>query len=130
VNLFSISRAAINAVNPSQWALIAVASGYTTDPDGTRRPSYQVAQRVRAQVQDLSSKDLQITEGMNLQGETKAIYLSGNWTGIVREDGRGGDVIQLQDGTVWLVTKVAENWAGARGWVKVVATRQMDKVLP
>lgn len=130
MNLFGPVRAAITAVNPDQWAMIAVSKGYTTKPDGTRVPAYLPAQPVRAQVQDLSSKDLRLTDGLNLQGETKSIYLRGDWTGIVRQDGRGGDVIQLQDGSVWLVNKVAENWGGRRGWVKVVATRQMDLVLP
>ena len=122
MNLFSIARGVVATINPEQWATIAIASGNTTDPDGTRRPTYLPPRRVRAQVQDLSSKDLRLMDGgLNLQGSSKTIYLAGRWTGIVRQDKRGGDLIELQDGSIWLVTMVAEDWGDKRGWVKVLS---------
>lgn len=130
MNLFSIARPAIGAINPDQWASIAVILGSTTSADGTRVPTYLPTQSVRVQVQDLSSKDLRQLEGLNQQGDMKSIYLFGQWTGIVRQDKRGGDLIQLQDCSIWLVTKVLESWGNNRGWVKVAATRQMDRVMP
>lgn len=130
MNLYSLVTGAVSAINPMRRAKIAVAQGYTTNADGTRVPVYLPPRHVLAQVQELSSMDLQATDGLNLQGETKSIYLQGDWTGVVRADGRGGDVIQFDDGTVWLVNKIAENWLGRKGWVKVIATRQMDGALP
>lgn len=123
MNLHGIVGPVIAAVNPMRTATIQRSTGYTTNADGRRVPSYAPAQTVTVQVQELSSKDLQMTEGINIQGETKKIYMNGDWNGVVRSDGRGGDLITIGR-RVYLVSKVLENWEGRRGWTAVMATLQ------
>lgn len=76
------------------------------------------------QVQALSTRDLHQTEGLNLQGEMRALYVSGTLNGVVRVLLKGGDLIRLPDGTVWLVTLVPEPWGLTAGWTKCVITLQ------
>jgi len=103
---------------------IQASAGYTTDPDGSRVPAYADPVSIQAQVQALQYNDIQQIDGLNIQGERRAIYLNGDWNGVVRADQKGGDIITLPDGSVWIVAFVFENWSGTDGWVKVCATRQ------
>lgn len=127
MNLHAIAGPIVGAVNPSVQITVKVSAGYTTQSDGTRVPSYTLYSNVSAQVQSLTFRDLQQIDGLNLQGTRRAIYLNGDIEGIVRASNRGGDLIVMPDGTVWLVAMVLESW-GAPGstdaWCKVVATLQ------
>lgn len=124
MNLHNIVAGAVSAINPAMNATIQRSTGYTTAADGTRAPTYASPERVKAQVQALQYNDLTQLAGLNIQGEKRAMYLNGNWEGVARPDGRGGDLITLPDGSVWLVVQVLENWASQDGWVKVAVTRQ------
>lgn len=124
MNLHLLTRAAVSSVNPSLTLWIQRSTGYTTNSDGSRTPTYAAAVPVKGQVQSLTYNDLQQVSGLNLQGERRAIYLQGNWEGVARPDGRGGDLITLPDGSIWLVAQVLENWGSTEGWVKVCVTRQ------
>lgn len=73
-------------------------------------------------VQELSQRDLRQLEGINVQGSQRSIYLNGIVSGVVRVTQQGGDLITLQDGSVWLTTSVLERWDV--GWVKVSVTLQ------
>lgn len=124
MNLHGIVRAAVGTVNPTIWVSIQRSTGYTTSDDGTRVPSYAPPVDVRAQMQSLQYNDIAQLDGLNIQGQRRALYLDGNWEGIVRADGKGGDRVTLPDGSVWLVALVLENWADRDGWVKVAITLQ------
>lgn len=124
MNLHAIASGAIASVNPMLTLTIQASTGYTTAPDGSRVPSYAPPVSVQGQVQSLTYNDLTQLEGLALQGEKRAVYLNGNWSGVVRPDGKGGDLIAFPDGTVWLVVQVLENWGSLDGWVKVAVTRQ------
>lgn len=124
MNLHSIVGPIVAAVNPWLLASIQKSTGYTTADDGSRVPSYAPAENVLVQAQALQYNDLVQIDGLNIQGERRALYLNGNWDGVVRVDGTGGDLITLPDGSVWLVVLVLENWADRDGWVKVAVTRQ------
>ncbi len=126
MNLHKIARSVISQVNPSVTASIQKSTGYTTQPDGTRTPTYGTASYVRVQSQAMTSGDLQQVSGLNITGERRTIYLSGNWEGVCRQDGDGGDIITMPDKSVWLVVQVAENWGGKEGWVKLLCVRQMS----
>jgi hypothetical protein len=76
---------------------------------------------LNAQVQALTFRDIAQLEGLNLQGTRRAIYLDGAIEGLVRPQNKGGDLITLPDGTVWLVAMVLEHWLD---WCKVAATLQ------
>lgn len=77
---------------------------------------------VLAQVQPLTYRDIQQVDGLNLQGTRRAIYLNGFIDGLIRSSNKGGDLVTLPDGTVWLVAIVLEHWDS--GWCKVAATLQ------
>ena len=76
-----------------------------------------------AQEQPLSASDLRHMDALNLQGSHRAFYFSAMIRGIVRVSLKGGDLLTLSDGSVWLVTQPLENWATS-GWSKCLATLQ------
>jgi hypothetical protein len=123
MNLNAIVSGAIASVNP--WMTIGIQSstGYTTNADGTQVPTYR-NYTLPGQVQALQYNDLMQVSNMNIQGVRRALYLNGSWDGIVRADGKGGDVITLPDGSVWLVVFVFEDWSLNDGWVKLCITEQ------
>lgn len=79
-------------------------------------------QSATGQVQPLTFKDLTQLSSLNIQGAQRAIYINGQLNGLVRETSKGGDLIQLPDGTWWLVNHVLEQWPD---WVKVAVTQQV-----
>ena len=124
MNLHQVVSNAIAAVNPFITVNIQASAGYTTNADGSRSPAYAAPVIIQAQMQSLQYNDLAQIDGLNIQGERRALYLNGNWEATSRPDGKGGDLITFPDGSVWLVVLVLENWAFADGWVKVCVTRQ------
>lgn len=76
---------------------------------------------VTAQIQALSFRDIAQMDGLNIEGTRRAIYFYGRIEGLVRPEGRGGDLVYFPDGTVWLVAIVLEQWPD---WCKVAATLQ------
>ncbi len=77
-----------------------------------------------AQVQALSTRDLRQAEMLNLQGTLRAMYINGELLGGVRVQLKGGDLLSLSDGSIYLVTVVPEPWALTAGWTKLIATLQ------
>lgn len=123
MNLHGIVHSAIGAVNPHVSATMKVSTGYTTNPDGSRVPTYATLTG-DAQVQPLTFKDLTQVDGLNLNGSARAIYFFGAFNGVVRPSQKGGDIITLtgsQNTGNWLVVQVLEQWAD---WVKVVVVLQ------
>ena len=121
MDLHSLAAPAIGMVNPFVPATLLRNSGYETAPDGTRRPRFRQPEKVSAQVQPLSYKDLQHVAGLNLTGEAVAIYVRGKISGESRPDRAGGDLLQIGEKR-WLTVQVVEDWPD---WVKVVAVRQV-----
>ncbi len=124
MNLHQIVAGAVAAINPGVRVTIMRSTGYTTAADGTRVPGYAAPVATTAQMQSLTYSDIQMLDGLNIQGERRALYLNGNWEGLVRSDQKGGDLITFPDGSVWLVAMVLENWAFRDGWVKIAITLQ------
>jgi hypothetical protein len=124
MNLHNIVSGAIAQVNPFITVMLQASIGYETLPSGKRVPLYAEAYPYEAQMQSLQYNDIQQLSSLSIQGQMRALYLNGNWNGVVRADGKGGDLITLPDNTVWLVTLVLENWAFKDGWVKVAVTLQ------
>jgi len=121
MNLNAIVSRAISAINPNQLVMVQASTGYTTNVDGSRTPSYLPAVKVRGQLQPLSFSDIQQIEGMNLQGVRQRIYLNGSIEGLVRGKKAGGDLITTPDGRVWKVALVTEAWPD---WTSAVVTLQ------
>lgn len=80
--------------------------------------SMSTAVRVLAQVQPLTNRDLQQIEGLNLGGDKKAVYITGDVEGVIRVRLKGGDLVDLPDGSVWLVTQTLESFDTTAGWTK------------
>lgn len=124
MNLHSIVAPCIAAINPMVTGQYQQSSGYATAADGSRSPAFAAAITVNVQRQPMTFKDLQQVSGLNLNGERAAFFVTGNLEAVSRPDQRGGDVITLADGSIWLVVQPLENWAPTSGWVKVAVVRQ------
>lgn len=122
MNLHAVVANVIGAVNPLQKIVIQKSNGSTVNSDGSRSPSYEPPVTTAGQVQELTTEDLRHLEALNIQGSTRKVYLNGVIHGIERAAGRGGDLITLQNGSVWLVTAVLERWD--TGWCKAAITLQ------
>jgi hypothetical protein len=124
MNLSGIVGGYVAAINPWVTATIQQSQGYTTNPDGSRTPAYAAPVTVEVQMQAMTYKDLMQIDGLNINGEKRAMYINGTWEGVARPDGRGGDLITLPDNSVWLVAQVLENWGYQDGWTKVAVVKQ------
>lgn len=130
MNLHGIAAGYVSAVNPMVLCSVQISTGSTKTADYRRTPSYAAAISAMGQVQALTFRDIQQIEGLNLQGTRRAIYLLGDVEGLVRMNGKGGDLITTPDGSVWLTAMVLESWlheaanANEPGWVKVAVTLQ------
>lgn len=120
MNLHGIVSPAVSAINPPITATLRMSAGYTTAGDGTRTPAYAPDQTAQVQVQALGNAELRQLDSLNIQGVMRAVYLNGNWQGVDRPDGKGGDLI-LFGGQTWLVMQVMETWPD---WCKVAVCLQ------
>ena len=122
MNLHQIVSGVIAAVNPLVMCrLIKNNLGYTTAEDGTTTPVAQDPIFIPCQIQALEYNDISQLDGMNIQGERRAVYLNGDWEGVVRVGQDGGDSLMMPDGTVWLCVFTLENWPD---WTKMAVTLQ------
>ncbi len=120
MNLHGIVSGAISAINPFVFATVQVSTGYTTNQDGSRVPTYSTIV-VSAQVQALQYNDIVQLDGLNIQGVRRKIYLTGDIESLIRISNKGGDILTMPDGTVWKVVLVFEHWDS---WVAVAVTLQ------
>ena len=121
MNLHAIASQATAAVNPLTAITVLQSTGYTTSGDGTQVPTY-TSGTVSGSVQALSGKDLQKLEGLNVQGVSQKAYLSGDFEGVFRLLGKGGDLLKF-GGQTYLVVAVLERWPD---WVCVALSMQLD----
>lgn len=126
MNLHALAGPIVAAVNPwvtAQW--LPSAGAYTTTADGERTPVAPTPLPAQVQMQALSFDELKQVQGLNIQGEKRALYVEADVKGVARADGRGGDRFTMPDGSKWLVVLSLENWFTTAGWCKVAITRQM-----
>jgi hypothetical protein len=76
------------------------------------------------QEQPLTGGNLRHMDALNLQGSHRALYVNNNLRGAVRVALKGGDIVTLANGSVWLVTQVLEPFFDSAGWQKVAITLQ------
>ena len=124
MDLRGIANGATSAVNLNEIVTLLPSTGFTMGAGAKQIPSYGVPVTGPANVQALDNDDLKQIDGLNIQGEIRAIYLRGALAGVIRPDQKGGDLIQrgfpVQK---WLVVKVLESWPN---WAKAVIVRQGD----
>ena len=121
MNLHGIAVGYVAAINPMITAMLTANAGSTTAPDGSRVPAYADPVPVQCQVQSLTYNDLQQLDGLNIQGVKRAIYLPGQWDGVIRADQRGGDTLTMPNGDTYLVVLVLEQWPD---WCKLAVVLQ------
>jgi hypothetical protein len=133
VNLHALAVGIISAVNPQIPCTARVATGSTTSPDGTRVPTYIDIPNVPVQVQPLSYGDIQLLDGLQINGERRGMFLTGRFDSLNRGAQTGGDLITFPDGevfpygTVWKIAYVFEQWPD---WCHVAATRLLPGQVP
>lgn len=128
INLRGIANSAIQQINANQLIKISAPNGWTVDPDTLlQKPSYTEHQAM-GNVQALSSDDLNQIAGLNQEGTLRAVYLYGNWGGVLRPEQLPNTVLKFstnQSGIVaereWNVFKVLEEW---QTWCKVAVVLQ------
>lgn len=120
MNLRALANAATRTINPNTDVTAKISSGYTIDP-ATRKqiPAYTTATG-QANIQALDGDALKQLDGLNVQGTIRAAYLYGALAGVIRPDGKGGDLMEF-NGQSWLVVKVLETWPD---WCKVAIVYQ------
>ncbi|TAL90907.1 MAG: hypothetical protein EPN62_00795 [Candidimonas sp.] len=121
MNLHQIVSGAIGSVNPFIPIIVQQSTGYTQDANFHRVPTYNNIPTT-GQVQALTGKDLRQLEALNVQGVNEAVYLNGNFEGVFRVLGKGGDLL-IFNGYTYLVMAVLERWSD---WCKLAVVMQMD----
>lgn len=125
MNLHGIVRGAVGAVNPEIQATLRKNMGNTTLPSGKQVAGY-LSSTGLIQVQGVVGDDLVHANNLNIQGITRKVYLPGNWTGIIRADQKGGDLLCFPQfpGSVsqeWMIKTVFEAWPD---WSSVLVVLQ------
>ena len=122
MDLRGIANSVSSVINPNETVSVLRSTGYTIGAGAKQIPSYATAVTGQAQIQALSTGDIQQLDGLNIQGVIDAIYLRGALAGVIRPDGTGGDLVKRGSET-WLVVKVLENWPT---WTKAAIVLQGD----
>ena len=125
MNLHGIVRGAITSVNADIRATLKRSTGYATGADGTQTPTYATLSGM-IQVQAMSQTDMQKTNFLNIQGTMRAVYMRGNWGGVIRTDQKGGDVLSFGETPNcpvkdWKVVQALETWSN---WCKLAVVLQ------
>ena len=124
MDLLGMTSGAVGMVNPRVPLVVQVSRGSTKNDAFEPVPLYEPPITLMGQVQPLEWRDIQMIDGLNLQGTRRKIYLFGAFEGIVRVDRKGGDLITDPKGNIWLVAVVAEHWENQ--WCAVIATLQNE----
>ena len=127
MNMRGIANRITKTVNSNIFVNWVQSTGYTTDAAGHRTPTITTTQ-IEANVQALQGSDIRHVDMMNMQGVMRSVYLYGNIQGIVRADGKGGDILQFPEvpggaSKNWLVSQVMETWPN---WCRVLVTLQQS----
>jgi len=120
MNLHGIVTPFIAAINPPVMGEILQSTGYATGSDFKQAPSYAPAIVASMQVQALTQKQLEHMDALNIQGVFKSVYLNGDWNGIIRVSGTGGDLLAF-GGFLWRIVEVSEQYAD---WTRVTVCLQ------
>ena len=117
MNLHGIVQGSVAAINPQTLVTIQTSTGYTSGAGGVRTPTF-VTTTGYMDVQDLSTKDLQHIQGLNLSGMSKKVWANGSLNSVLRAAQTGGDLLTF-GGYTWKVTHVVEQWDT---WCAVIVT--------
>lgn len=132
LNLHGTVRGAINSVNQDIPIVYLQSTGATTAVGGKQTPTYATT-NIYGQVQPVSGADLRRYDFLQGQGVFKSVHCYGNIQGIVRSQGKGGDLLQFPQVPnapieTWLIKAVPETWNP--GWCRVIVVLQLDPKNP
>ena len=122
MNLHGIAAPAIGIVNPFVSAQLIASTGDMINADGSVTPGYAAPVTLQVQAQELSFKDLQHANNLNLQGILKSIYCPGTVSAVNRVSGTGGDKIVIGSST-YLAVAISEQWPD---WCRVIGQLQVN----
>lgn len=91
--------------------------------DGIALETITTSLPLLAQIQPMTWRDLQMLDGVSMNGIRKSIYLNGNLDGIIRVQLKGGDLVTF-GGQTWLVGQQLEGFNPTAGWTKAAITLQ------
>jgi hypothetical protein len=123
VNLHQLVRGVVGAVNPDIPVSVMPSTGSTEDDTGRSIPSYGTTIQTTGQKQSVTGRDIERFQQQNIQGVTCKMHLNGNYEGLFRVLGKGGDLLQFE-GRTYLVASVMERWPD---WCCVALTMQLDQ---
>ena len=109
MDLRGIANTVSSTVNSNETVSVLRSTGYTIGAGRNQIPSYAAAVVGPAQIQALDSSDLKQLDGLNIQGDLRAIYLRGTLAGVIRPESKGGDIV-MRGAQKWLVVNVLETW--------------------
>lgn len=130
LNLHGIVRGAITSVHPDVMVQLLRSKGSRPNEDGKPVPTFERLSGIRAQIQSENDAALFHADMAGANTITRKIYLFSPKSAALqpaspfRPLSRSGDYVVQEDGTVWMVNAVIENFAGV-GWVSVRATLQV-----
>lgn len=123
MDIRALANMATSIVNPNEVVTVLPSTGYTTGAGARQVPTYGIPVTGPAQIQALDNSDLEHINGLNLQGDIRAIYLRGKLAAVIRPEQIGGDLVKREfPEEIWLIVKVLETWPI---WTKAVIIRQM-----
>lgn len=109
-------------------------SGCGTDPGDTWSVSipqtvpaeeFTTSLKLQAQIQPITWKDIQMMDGLNIEGVRWKAFLNGQIDGLVRGERKGGDLLVIPRGHrhsgTWLVAQILAQWPD---WVEAAITLQ------
>lgn len=123
MDLPTLTNGGTGIVNPRIPVSVQISTGYTIGEGGKQAPVYAAPVSGFGQLQALDGNDLRQLDGLDVQGVIKALYLVGNLSGVIRPEGKGGDLVTIA-GYIWLVVKVLEGWTTGAPWTKAAIVMQ------
>lgn len=129
INLHDIVHGAIGTLHPHEDITLYQSKG-SQNNKGTIQPVFFNAGVVDAQIQSEGADTLEPMRESNATSQVRKCYLYSVTTadvvpqGLVRVDKRGGDFIQREDGSWWLVVAMLEDFSRS-GWVCVRVQQQL-----
>lgn len=117
MNIRAIANSATSVVNPNVTITALKSAGSDTGEDGKRFALWE-ASTIEAQIQGISSKELQFLAGQGITGTLRQVFAPGYWTGPQKASGTGGDIFRfsersgssLRDWKVVQVKGVYDEW--------------------
>jgi hypothetical protein len=122
MNLHALASGLTGNVNPPVDVVVKRSLGAGEDASGRVVPQYDTPLATTGNKQSLTGSDIYRLQGQNVQGVVCKMYLSGNYEGLFRVLGKGGDLLIFENHT-YLVAAVLERYPE---WCCVALTMQLD----